>query len=46
MGSPEIGSEHLLLGLLLEREGVGAQVLEDLGVDAKKVRDELLRLRS
>jgi ATP-dependent Clp protease ATP-binding subunit ClpC len=46
MASPEIGSEHLLLGLLLEREGVGAQVLEDLGVDGQRVRDELFKLRA
>src|SRR5919204_637885 len=33
-----IGTEHLLLGLLREREGVAAQVLSNLGVELKRVR--------
>jgi hypothetical protein len=33
-----IGTEHLLLGLVREGEGVGAQVLANLGVELKKVR--------
>lgn len=34
-----IGTEHLLLGLLREREGVAAQVLKSFDVDIKKARD-------
>ena len=39
-----IGTEHLLLGLIREGEGVAAKVLTDMGVDRKKVRDETLKL--
>jgi len=41
-----IGTEHLLLGLLVEREGIGAQVLRDLGVTADAVRSEIRTLYS
>ncbi len=34
-----IGTEHLLLGLVRENDGVAARVLANLGVDIKKVRD-------
>src|SRR5579859_6657991 len=34
-----IGTEHLLLGLMLEDGGKAAQILSDLGVDADRVRD-------
>ena len=33
-----VGTEHLLLGLIREGEGVAAQVLAELGVDRKRVR--------
>jgi ATP-dependent Clp protease ATP-binding subunit ClpC len=46
MQMPSVGSEHLLLGLLVEHEGVGAQVLEGMGVDAEKVRDAIFKLRA
>lgn len=39
-----VGTEHLLLGLLREHEGVGAQVLGDLGVKLEQVREEVLVL--
>ena len=39
-----IGTEHLLLGLLREGEGVAAGVLESLGVSLEKVRTETVRL--
>jgi ATP-dependent Clp protease ATP-binding subunit ClpC len=39
-----VGTEHLLLGLLREKEGVAAQVLMNLGLNLKDVRQELLRL--
>jgi ATP-dependent Clp protease ATP-binding subunit ClpC len=39
-----IGTEHLLLGLVREGEGIAAGALESLGVDLKKVRAETLRV--
>jgi len=39
-----IGTEHLLLGLLREGEGVAAGVLESLGVSLEKVRAETVRI--
>ncbi|MBE0415203.1 MAG: AAA family ATPase, partial [Dehalococcoidia bacterium] len=39
-----IGTEHLLLGLLREGEGVAASVLESLGVSLEKVRIETVRV--
>ena len=39
-----VGTEHLLLGLIREGEGVAARVLLELGVDRKKVRNELMRI--
>ena len=39
-----IGTEHLLLGLLREGEGVAASVLESLGVSLDKVRAETVRI--
>jgi len=39
-----IGTEHLLLGLLREGEGVAASVLESLGVNLDKVRAETVRI--
>ncbi|MEK7281137.1 MAG: ATP-dependent Clp protease ATP-binding subunit [Chloroflexota bacterium] len=43
-GHTYIGTEHLLLGLLREGEGVAAGVLESLGVDLEKARAEVGRL--
>src|SRR6266404_3929423 len=39
-----VGTEHLLLGLLIEGEGIAAHVLEDLGATLDKVRSEIERL--
>jgi len=39
-----VGTEHLLLGLLREQEGVAAQVLMNLGLKLEDVRDEVLTL--
>ncbi|CAH2064794.1 unnamed protein product [Thlaspi arvense] len=39
-----IGSEHLLLGLLREGEGVAARVLENLGVDPTNIRTQVIRM--
>jgi ATP-dependent Clp protease ATP-binding subunit ClpA len=44
MGHDHIGTEHLLLGLLVEGEGIAAHVLQDLGATLAKVRDELERV--
>jgi ATP-dependent Clp protease ATP-binding subunit ClpC len=44
LGHNYVGTEHLLLGLIREGEGVAARVLQELGVDRRKVRDETLRL--
>ena len=41
-----IGTEHLLIGLLLEGDGVAAGVLESLGVTLDKVRQETQRILS
>ena len=38
-----IGTEHLLLGLLREGSGIGAGVLEDLGVSLKRARHEVMQ---
>jgi len=39
-----VGTEHLLLGLLREREGVAAQVLMNMGLKLDEVREEVLHL--
>jgi ATP-dependent Clp protease ATP-binding subunit ClpC len=39
-----VGTEHLLLGLLREQEGVAAQVLMNLGIKLEEVREEVLNL--
>jgi ATP-dependent Clp protease ATP-binding subunit ClpC len=44
MGNNYVGTEHLLLGLLIEGEGIAAHVLEDLGANLEKVRGEIDRL--
>ena len=44
LGHNYIGTEHLLLGLIREGEGVAARVLENLGVDLSKVRQHIIRL--
>ncbi len=44
MGNNYVGTEHLLLGLLIEGEGIAAHVLEDLGVTLEKARAEIERL--
>ena len=43
LGHNYIGTEHLLLGLVREGEGVGAQVLVSLGADLSRVRQEVIR---
>nr|WP_300148479.1 ATP-dependent Clp protease ATP-binding subunit [Propionicimonas sp.] len=43
---PYIGTEHILLGLIREGEGVAAQVLIKLGADLNRVRNQVLQLLS
>ena len=43
LGHPAIGTEHILLGLLREGEGVGARALINLGIDLANVREEVKR---
>ena len=44
LGHNYVGTEHLLLGLLREHDGVAAQVLMNLGLRLEDVREEVLRL--
>ena len=43
MGQPLVGTEHILLGLVGEGEGVAAGVLESLGVNLEKVRAQVVK---
>jgi ATP-dependent Clp protease ATP-binding subunit ClpC len=44
LGHNYVGTEHILLGLIREGEGVAAQVLKNLGADLEKVRKQVLGL--
>ncbi|MBL7069766.1 MAG: ATP-dependent Clp protease ATP-binding subunit, partial [Candidatus Omnitrophica bacterium] len=44
LGHNYIGTEHLLLGLIKEGEGVASEVLTNLGLDAGKVKDEVMQI--
>ena len=44
LGHNYIGTEHILLGLVREGEGVAAQVLQKLGADLNRVRQTVIRL--
>jgi ATP-dependent Clp protease ATP-binding subunit ClpC len=46
LGHNYIGTEHMLLGLVREGEGVAAQVLVSLGADLPRVRQEVIQLLS
>jgi ATP-dependent Clp protease ATP-binding subunit ClpC len=46
LGDSEIGTEHLLLGLVREGEGVAARVLQNLGADLPRVRQQVMQLLS
>ena len=46
LGHSYIGTEHMLLGLVREGEGVAAQVLVSLGVDLGRVRAQVIQLMS
>ena len=43
LGNGTIGAEHLLLGLLREKEGVAFTVFENLGLNPDEVRNEVIR---
>jgi ATP-dependent Clp protease ATP-binding subunit ClpC len=45
IGHNYIGTEHLLLGLLREGEGIAARVLDSLGVTLEKVRTEITKVQ-
>jgi len=44
LGHNYIGTEHLLLGLIREGEGVASQVLMNMGLELEKVREEVMNL--
>lgn len=46
LGHSYIGTEHILLGLVREGDGVGAQVLQNLGADLSSVRQQVIQLLS
>ncbi|MHB1970205.1 MAG: ATP-dependent Clp protease ATP-binding subunit, partial [Acidimicrobiales bacterium] len=46
LGHSYIGTEHMLLGLVREGEGVAAQVLNDLGADMGRVRTQVIQMMS
>lgn len=46
LGHNYIGTEHILLGLIREGEGVAARVLINLGADLERVRNEVIHLLS
>ncbi|MGA7270976.1 MAG: Clp protease N-terminal domain-containing protein, partial [Acidimicrobiia bacterium] len=46
LGHNYIGTEHILLGLIREGEGVAAQVLQQLGAELQKVRQSVIQLLS
>ncbi len=44
LGHNYVGTEHLMLGLVREGEGIAAQVLSNLGIDLKRARKEVIQL--
>ncbi len=44
LGHNYVGTEHLMLGLVREGEGIAAQVLANLGIDLKRARKEVIHL--
>ena len=43
VSSPSVGTEHILLGLLLEGDGIAAKVLKNLDFDIERCRQDVLR---
>jgi len=46
LGHNYIGTEHILLGLVLENEGTAARILLDFDADSEKIRREVIRVLS
>jgi len=46
LGHNYIGTEHILLGLVREGKGVGAQALEEMGADLNRTRQTVIKLLS
>ncbi|MFN8124259.1 MAG: ATP-dependent Clp protease ATP-binding subunit [Thermoleophilia bacterium] len=46
LGHNYIGTEHILLGLVRENEGVAARILTDFDADSEKIRNEIIRMLS
>ena len=46
LGHNYIGTEHILLGIVRENEGVAARILLDFDADAEKIRNEIIRMLS
>src|SRR5947209_8435580 len=46
LGHNYIGTEHILLGLVRENEGVAARILLDFDADSEKIRNEIIRMLS
>jgi ATP-dependent Clp protease ATP-binding subunit ClpC len=46
LGHNYIGTEHILLGLVRENEGVAARILVDFDADSEKIRNEVIRMLS
>ncbi len=46
LGHNYMGTEHLLLGLIRENEGVGARILREFGADTEMLRNQIIRLLS
>jgi Clp amino terminal domain, pathogenicity island component len=44
LGHNYIATEHILLGIVRENEGVAARILLDFDADAEKIRDEIIRM--
>lgn len=43
LGHSYVGTEHILLGLVRDNEGVGVRILLDFDIDAQKIRNEIIR---
>jgi ATP-dependent Clp protease ATP-binding subunit ClpC len=46
LGHNYVGTEHLLIALVVEGDGIGGRVLRERGIDAERVRAEVVRVLS
>ena len=44
MGHGYVGTEHLLLGIMLEKDGIGAQILTEMGAEPQKVQEKVMEI--